>query len=295
MSIHSFDFDNGVIADGKKLTSIQFDPMHGDEIERQPQIAQSFGEYTRKTKLWFEDQNIDGTTEIREILPQGLRTMDRGIKNYFSGIKVPTAGGVKLMGVRISGGDKPYLTWAQDLKRGRVTLPVMAIKREGDEPFPEKYSPAHYHYMNKRFLGPEMTHISLGYRPLPLKINYTLSVWAEHRRDLEYIFYQVRTRFHPTAAFYVEDEHMRAELIMHYNGMSSAVDDETPPDQRQNKRYDYNIMMEGYLPLPNRVVPSILGKVTTLKDGGERFFGDVLQTMEGKLDIYGINKVNPNE
>jgi hypothetical protein len=41
--------------------------------------------------------------------------------------------------------------------------------------------------------------------------------------------------------------------------------------------------MEGYLPLPEKVVPSILGKVTILKDGGSQSYGTVLQTMTGPL------------
>jgi hypothetical protein len=263
--------------------------MHKDAIEQKPNpfpikpVDKKLGIFT------FENQNIDKEEEIREILPQGFRTMDRGIKNYFAGVRVPTKNGIKLMQVRISGGDKPYLIWAQDLKRGRITLPVMSIKREGEEPFLEKFSPAHHHYLTKRFLDQDLTRIALSYRPIPAKISYSLSVWAEHKRDLEYILYQVRTRFNPIASFYVEDEYFKCEIILHYNGMSPVVDDDVPADQRANKRYDFNIQMEGYLPLPEKVVPSILGRVTTIKDMSISNYGDVLQVLEGKLNLADVN------
>ena len=286
MPLHSFDFsDEG---GGKKLTSTQFQPQNGDKIEQRPAIAtaplyQDDMKYAKKTNIFFENQNINIAEDVHEILPQGFRTMDRGIKNYFSGIRVPTTDSIKLLQVRMAGGDKPYQIWAADIKRGRVFLPCMSIKRENDEAFPEKFSPAHYHYMAKRFVDQDLTRIALSYRPLPMKISYTLSVWAESKRDLEYINYQIRTRFHPVAEFLVEDEHFRASILLHFNGATPHVDDDVPADQRGNKRYDFAIQMEGYLPLPEKVVPSVLGKVTTLKDGGEQSYGTVLQTMQGRL------------
>jgi hypothetical protein len=212
--------------------------------------------------------------------------MDRGIKNYFSGMQVPTKNGIKMMSVRISGGDKPYLIWAQDLSLGRVTLPVMSIKRESDEFNFEKFSPAHTHYMSKRFLDPEGTKIALAYRPVPALINYSLSVWAEHKRDLEYIKYQIQTRFHPIAEYMVEDEHLRGSIVLKWNGMTPQVDDELPPDQRANKRYDYSITMEGWLPLPEKIVPSILGRAIALKEDT----GAILDVAAGK-DVLSVAQI----
>jgi hypothetical protein len=282
--IHSFDFSD--IDNGKKLVSTQFDPMTSKGLlERAPAVPTTLLVEKKRDDIWFERQNVDISQEVREILPQGFRTMDRGIKNYFSGIRIPTRDGVKLLQVRVTGGDKPYLIWKQDLQRGRVTLPVMSIKRDNTEAFPEKFSPAHHHYMSKRFADKDLTRIILTYRPIPRKLNYSLSVWAEHKRDLEYALYQIESRFHPIAEYYVEDEYLRMPIILHYNGMTPSVDEEVPADQRQNKRYDYSVQMEGYLPLPERIVPSILGRVTTLKDGGDLFFGDVFQTVESKEQV----------
>jgi hypothetical protein len=134
-----------------------------------------------------------------------------------------------------------------------------------------------------------MTRIALSYRPVPVKVYYTLSAWAEYKRDLEYIIYQIRTRFHPIAEFFVEDEYQKCSLIAHYEGTTISVDDEVPADQRQNKRYDISIWVEGYLPLQEKIVPSILGKVLALK---EKDTGEVLQTLEGKLDVSQIDLGN---
>jgi len=287
MALYAFDFNH---SDARKLQTTQLQPLQQDgSIERRPAIAQAFKTSIKKDDIWFEKQNINFVEEVRDILPQGYKTMDRGIKNYFSGIRVPTKDGLKMMGVRISGGDKPYLVWAQDLRRGRMVLPIMSIKRDNEEFFVEKFSPAHYHYFGKRFLDQDCTRIALSYRPIPCKITYTLSLWAEFKRDLEYILYQIRSRFHPIAEFKIEYEHNRMSLILHYNGMTTAFDDEVPADQRANKRYDVSLMMEGYLPLPEKVVPSILGRVVTMKDGGALHYGDVLQNMQGKLN-YSMSK-----
>ena len=48
---------------------------------------------------------------------------------------------------------------------------------------------------------------------------------------------------------------------------------------------DFSLQMEGYLPLPTRIVPSILGRVVTLKDGGDLFYGNTLQTIASK-EVY---------
>lgn len=289
MPIHQFDFDD--INNPRKMTDQRFDPRsRTEDVERRPNPTTLPVAHEAKPRddILFERQNVNMPEEIHEILPQGYRTMDRGIKNYFSGIQVPTRDSVRLMGVRVSGGDKPYLVWAQDLKRGRVQLPVMAIKRESDEHNPMKFNPAHFHYMSKRFLDPDGTRVALAYRPVPSLISYTLSVWAEHKRDLEYIFYQVRARFNPVASFMVEDEHLRGEVFMKYNGMTVAVDDEVPADQRQNKRYDYSITMEGWLPLPEKVVPTVLGRVTSFREhSGKIPKGDVLDIVHGK-DVLNV-------
>lgn len=285
MPIHNFEFDNN--ENPRKMVDQQFTPRNPNrEIEEPipntPTLPVA-AEAQPREDMWFERQNVNIAEEIHEILPQGYRTIDRGIKNYFSGIQVPTKDGARIMQVRISGGDKAYLVWAQDLRRGRVQLPLMSITRSNADFNPMKFSPAHHHYMAKRFLDPSGTRIALAYRPVPALINYTLSIWAEHKRDLEYILYQIQVRFNPVAEFLVEDEHLRSSVFMKYQGWTSAIEDELPADQWQKKRYDYSIVVEGHLPLPEKVVPSVLGRVIYMREGVQAIpSGDVLAVVAGK-------------
>jgi hypothetical protein len=285
MPIHNFEFDNSM--NPRKMVDQQFTPRNPNReiVEPTPSMPELpvAVEAQSREDMWFERQNVNIAEEVREILPQGYRTIDRGIKNYFSGIQIPTKDGARIMQVRISGGDKAYLVWAQDLKRGRVQLPLMSITRTNAEFNPMKFSPPHFHYMAKRFLDPSGTKIALAYRPVPAIINYTLSIWAEHKRDLEYALYQINTRFNPVAEFLVEDEHLRSSVFMKYEGWNASTEDELPADQIQKKRYDYNISVEGHLPLPEKVVPSVLGRVINMREGTQKVpSGDVLAVIAGK-------------
>lgn len=294
MTIHKFEFANDT---PRVMKDQEFTPRNPDREVEEPRPKQTTLPVSKDAQprddMWFERMNVNIAEEVHEFLAQGFYTMDRGIKNYFTGIQVPTKDGTRLLQVRITGGDKPYLIWAQDMKRGRVHLPIMSIKREDDAHNPMKFSPAHFHYMSKRFLDVTGTRMALAYRPVPSLINYTLHVWAEHKRDLEYVFYQVRTRFNPAAEFLVEDEHLRGSVFMKYNGMTVASDDEVPADQRQNKRYDISITMEGWMPLPEKVVPTVLGRVASFKEGVSKIpTGEVLETILGK-QILNTAQIRP--
>lgn len=289
MPIYAFDFDEG--PNPVKFTDQRFDPKDRDgELEKRPVVQTpppALTDAKPRTTLWFENTNVNTAEEVHEILPQGFRTMDRGIKNYFSGIQVPTKDGIRMMQVRISGGDKPYLVWAQDLRRGRVQLPVMSIKRESEDQYNPKFSPAHMHYMTRRFVDTEGSRTALVFRPVSSLLRYSLAVWAEHKRDLEYIEYQIRSKFNPVAEFFVEDEHLRGSVFMKFEGMTTSIDDELPADQLANKRYNYTITMEGWLPLPEKIVPTILGRVTSFKEGEGIVAarGEVLEPVQGKLNL----------
>jgi hypothetical protein len=288
MPLYDFNFDD--IANPLKMEDMRFSPKDGDKLEDRPSILPSLPvDAKSRDTIWFDKRNIDIAQEIHEFTYQGYKTIDRGVKNFFSGIMVPTATGARPMQVRISGGDKPYLIWAQDLKYGRVKLPVMSIKREGEEFHPPLFSPA-YLPIQRRFLDSDKTKMVFTYRPVPSLLKYNCSVWAEHKRDLEYILYQIRIRFNPEADFYVEDERIRANVFMKYTGMSVNIDDDVPADQRSNKRHDYSFTAEGFLPLPEKIVPTVLGRVTTLREGVVKFYsGNVLGTVNSKQDLPTIN------
>jgi hypothetical protein len=280
MPLHDFNFDNS--PNPLKMTNMKFDPRDGQNLEDRPAIGPIITDNKSRDDIWFERRNIDISQEMHEFSYQGYRTIDRGMKNFFSGIMVPTQDGVRPMQVRISGGDKPYLAWAQDLKYGRVKLPVMSIKREGEEDNPNMFSPAYMPY-GKQYVDMEKSKVNLFYRPVPSLLKYSCMLWAEHKRDLEYLLYWIRIRFNPEADFYVEDERIRANVFTKYNGMTVSIDDDVPAEQRANKRYDFSFSTEGWLPLPSKTIPTILGRVTVLRDGEAKYYnGDVLMSLNDR-------------
>lgn len=286
MSVYEFDFGD---MNPQKWVNQDRDPKDAEGLlelnPNMPKFPIVGVDNVPRDDIFFERLNIDISQEVHEILPSGFRTMDRGVKNFFSNWPIPTTNGLKMMQVRIAGGDKPYLTWAQDLKRGRITLPVMAIKRENSTFHAEKFSPEG-HYTSMRYLGVDRSRIAGAFRPVPALITYTCSTWAEHKKDLEIINYQFLRKFNPAAEFVIEDEHLRGSVFMKCDDSSCLVDDEVPPDQRQNKRMDYRITIEGWLPLPEKFVPTILGQVVCLKEGESKYAGGtVLDTWRGKKEI----------
>lgn len=281
MPVYNFDYQN--VDSPLNQVDQRFNPRH-DGIRTSDKVMSTLPQPDSKQRddIWFDTINIDKSTEVHEFMHQGYKTIDRGMKNFFSGIMIPTPNGIKPMQVRLSGGDKPYLIWAQDLKYGRVSLPVLSIKRESEEFNPIKYGPA-IMPVSKRFIDTVKSRVAVGYRPISSLLKYNVSMWAEHKADLEYFLYWVRVRFNPEADFYVEDEKLRMNIFTKYGGMTINIDDDVPVDQRANKRYDYSFVAEGYLPLPEKIFPSILGRVTILKDGSpKKSYSEVLATLQGR-------------
>lgn len=200
-----------------------------------------------------------------DILVPGMKTMDRGVKEFFKDLQVPTKDGVKSVVVRLAGGDKTILFWKQELETGRVELPVMSINCTGWQFNPNKFSPAHmpaYKFLADRN-GSKM---GVMPREYPLLANYTLSVWAEKRRDLEYIVWQVVTRFNPVAEWTVQDEFMRGNIYATMEGVSNNTDIDVNANELSKVRADINIKIEGWMPLPAKYVPTVLGQIQTVNE-----------------------------
>lgn len=202
---------------------------------------------------------------LEEFLTPGFRALDDAIKQYFSGIRVPTKDNYRFMRVKISGGDKSLLIWADDLKEGRVRMPVASISRDSFEFNQDKYSPV-YHSMGFRYLNTAGTQVAKYFRPVPFLVKYSMIIWTESKRDAEYIIYQILTRFNPIAEFRMNDGHLSGNVQLRPEGGSDASDKEVSFDQQQNKRYEYSFTAEAWLPLPTKIVPTVLGTVSTISE-----------------------------
>lgn len=202
---------------------------------------------------------------LEEFLIPGFRSLDAAVKQYFSGVRVPTKENYRFMRVKISGGDKSILVWNDDLAEGRVRLPVASISRESFEFNPDKYSPV-YHSMGFRYLNTAGTMAAKYFRPVPYLVKYSMVIWTEFKRDADYIIFQLATRFNPIAEFRMFDGHIAGNVQLRFEGSTDSSDKEAGFDQYANKRYDLNFTAEAWLPLPPKVVPTVLGTVGTITE-----------------------------
>ena len=214
---------------------------------------------------------LDGTsyqaypTHLEEFLQPAFWSLDSAMKQYFSGIRVPTKDSYRFMRVKIAGGDKSLLIWADDLKEGRARLPLAAINREGHEFNPDKFSP-HYHPLSARFLNSRGNLVAKTFRPVPYNVNYKITIWTERKRDAEYVIYQILTRYSPLAEFRMYDGKIAGNVQLKLSSCSDASDKEVGHDQHANVRYEVSTVAEAWLPLPEQIVPTVLGRVTSLKE-----------------------------
>lgn len=243
---------------------------------------------------------IDGSefmaypSHVEEFLQPGFRSLDEAMKQYWSGIRVPTKDSYRFMRVKISGGDKSLLIWSDDLVEGRARMPLAAISREGAEFNPEKFSP-NYLPMAYRYLSSRRDLVAKVYRPTPWLVNYKIIIWAEHKRDMEYILYQSLTRFNPLAEFKMSDGKIQGNVQLRFGGSIDASDKETGYDQHAKVRYEISCVAEAWLPLPETIVKTVLGRVTNLQESrGEIWLSTKSQSIlsGGQAWFTPINNLN---
>ena len=90
--------------------------------------------------------------------------------------------------------------------------------------------------------------------------------------------YQVVSRFNPVAQWGVEDEHMCGDIYATFGGVTDNSDIDIGANELAKVRYDINIQIEGWWPLPGRIVPTVLGRVTDLSELDTREFFEVIKS-----------------
>ncbi len=131
--------------------------------------------------------------------------------------------------------------------------------------------------MTARFLSSRGNLVAKVFRPVPFLVDYTLTIWAEHKRDAEHILYQTLTRFNPLAEFRMSDGKIVGNVQLRLGGSQDASDKEAGYDQHANIRYEVTIVAEAWLPLPEKIVPTVLGRVAVTKERA----GMILETAVG--------------
>lgn len=238
--------------------------IHPQIIDRPTAVKQLSDIQQGRTKIYGE---LPGTEPeyVEEYLVQGFRSLDEAMKNYWSGMRVPVKDSYRFMRVKVAGGDKSLLIWRDQLKDGRVRLPVGSLSRTGHEFNPEKFSPA-YLPMVLRYTSNRMDRVAKVYRPVPFLVSYDLICWANYKRDADYVLHQVLTRFNPLAEFTMWDKHVQGSVQLRFEGSTDASDKEIGFDQRAKIRYEYKMVAEAWLPLPETVVPTVKGHAVVFKE-----------------------------
>jgi hypothetical protein len=106
----------------------------------------------------------------------------------------------------------------------------------------------------------------LTYRPIPFKVEYTVTIWGEYKQDAEYINSNIITRCNPLGQFLIEDAHMRQVVRVTNNGNTNQAEVDMGAKDRPKIIYEMSMSAEFSLPINERVVPTILGKVVTVKE-----------------------------
>lgn len=268
MPVHAFGGDPGLMSAAQRAAL----PNGAAEI---PGVRQSSHVEGGRTPIAGTDF-MAYPYHLEEFLQPGFRSLDDAMKQFWSGIRVPTKDSYRFMRVKVAGGDKSLLVWADELKEGRARLPLAALDRTSHEFNPEKFSPA-YHAMTARYVSTRGNLAAKVYRPVPFLVDYGLTIWAEHKRDAEYILFQILTRFNPLAEFRMSDGKLEGNVQLRYGGTQDASDKEAGYDQQSNVRYEVTTTAEAWLPLPEKIVPTVLGRVTTLREKA----GEILLAARG--------------
>jgi hypothetical protein len=277
MTIHQFNFNQGQ----EKLD--QFIPItSNNENESTKPLGSPVGNDDRDDLYYGKDEpqlasnfvddpiDINFVEEVRELNEPGFHFIDAAIKNYFSGIRIPVNKGTekyRMMGVKISGGEASTLIMSdKDIRGGRLSLPIMSITRTGENPDPKRYSPALLP-INRRYRN-NGRRVELIYRPVPYLLDYALEIWTEFKSDAEHAIYSIHSRFNPLASFHLNDATGTTfELIMKLMSSSDSSDLEADSTTHAKIKKTINIQVEGWVPLPTKIVPTILSNPISIKEG----------------------------
>lgn len=261
MAIYNFQFDpprsvdpDTKVYQGSQTQGIDFPEKLPDYSQKKPAIAEPAQ----------GDMNL-APEEIIQVTNRGFYVLDEGMKTWLSGIKVPTRDGYKTTSAHIASHDRSILIWAQEFFNGRVELPILSIHRQSWAFDPRYFSPP-YRPFRKIFTDKSMRKVRVQYRPIPFLVEYNVAIWGEFKTDVEYINSDIITRTNPLGEFDVEDEHLQQIARVKNNGTTNQADIEVDAKTKPKVVYEMSFSVEYTLPVNEKVVPTILGRVVSIKE-----------------------------
>jgi hypothetical protein len=219
--------------------------------------------------LSLDEPCLDGNKysyRLREDVPVAFHALERSLKHYFSDISVPANDYVRYLRIRISGGNKSVLMYAQEQNEGKSILPVASLSGGTSFQFNEdKFSPS-YLPMTVRYLNNDRSLASKVFRPVPILVDYKLTVFTEHKRDMGYVKTQLLRRFHPYAEIWVNDDRLQGSVQLYSKGLVDVTELEVPFDQDQMQAAELSFQADTWIPLPELVVPTVRGTTAVFKE-----------------------------
>lgn len=221
---------------------------------------------------------------VREDVPVAFYGLERSLKHYFSDIPVPAKDHVRFMRVRISGGKRATLLFTQGQQEGKTIMPIAALSGGKDYEFnPEKYS-LPYYPMAIRYLNNRRDKVAKVFRPVPVNVNYTLTVMTESKRDMGIIQTHILRRFNPYAEIMVDDGRISGAVQLFYSGATNTTEFEVPFDDDEVNTWELSFKAEAWIPLPELITPTVRGVVTVWRESCE---STIALKIPGFLD-YGV-------
>lgn len=246
-----------------------FTPTTSGAIDVAPPGSSQLSHLQHGRVDWFSKYSGD-PADIEDFLMPGFRSLDEAMKMWWSGMRVPTKDSYRFCRIKVAGGSKSVMVWRDELRNGRARMPVASLTRGKEDFNKDRYSPS-YHPMAVRMPSSRSDLAVMVCRPTPWLVDYTLSVHCVSKRDAEYINYQVLTRFNPLATFRMSDGRLTGDATVRFGGGSDQSERETQADQSRLVKYEYSMTVEAWLPLPERVVKTVIGMVTNVGGVGDNF------------------------
>jgi hypothetical protein len=240
------------------------------------------------------EDNIDVNfvEEVRETYPAGFKLMDKGIKNYFSGVRVPVGKGTeefRMMPVRFAGAADPEALVYSDnhILGGRLTLPMLSITRTSENYDNKRYTPPIGSIARHMICNGKKS--ELIYRPAPYLIDYILEIWAEHKSDAEYALFAIMGKINPIGSFFMEDPSMGMahEVIVTPGGTTDNSDLESDAETKAQIKKAINIKVEGWLPTPTKIVNNVLATPVSIRENVTGQAGDIYFINRGVGEVSG--------
>lgn len=268
MPVHDFQFTPPQSTIPSNKSYIRQDMPIDNRPERVPNIS------IPKQPPPLEDPKNLSPERVREISTKGFYVLDETIQRWLSGIKVPIHDNYKVASVHVVSQDRSVMSWAQETFDGRVRLPIISLHRKSWSFDPTRYTPPYLPIL-KQFTDTTSRSMRLVYRPVPFIVEYNVAIWCEYKHDAEYIMTDIIRRSSPMATVEVEDEYVQQVVRITSSAGNNSSDIDIGAKERAKVIYEVPLRVEYSIPINEKIVPTILGRIVTIK---ETVSGEVLDS-----------------